>query len=68
MSILLHPTISWQGWQEVKQSQVFQRLSSEERIRLVNQLPHGLWFWEMDESSEIDALLEGLGREKQDTE
>lgn len=68
MTVLLHPTISWQGWQEVKQSSVFQRLTSAERIRLINQLPHGLWSWEMGDSNEIDALLEGLERERQDTE
>ena len=66
MAVLLHPTISWQGWQEVKQSLAFQELSSGERLRLINQLPHGLWTWEMAESSEIDALLEDLGRERQD--
>jgi len=68
MAVLLHPTINWQGWQEVKQSQFFQRLASDERIRLIHQLPHGLWSWEMSDSSEIDALLEGLGRERQDQE
>ncbi len=68
MVVLLHPTISWQGWQEVKQSSAFQQLSSSERIRLVNQLPHGLWSWEMGDSAEIDALLEGLGQERQDQE
>ena len=66
MAVLLHPTISWQGWQEVKQSPAFQKLSSDERLRLINQLPHSLWIWEMGESSEIDALLEDLGRERQD--
>lgn len=68
MVVLLHPTISWQGWQEVKQSLVFQRLSSRERIRLINQLPAGLWTWEMSDSSEIDTLLDGLGRERLDLE
>jgi hypothetical protein len=68
MIVLLHPTISWQGWQEVKQSQVFQRLSPGERIRLVNQLPQALWTWEMSDSSEIDALLETLGLERHDSE
>ena len=68
MTVLLHPKISWQGWQEVKKSSVFQRLTSAERILLINQLPHGLWSWEMGDSKEIDALLDGLGRERQDTE
>ncbi len=66
MSVLLHPTISWQGWQEVKQSQAFLRLTSSERIRLINQLPHSLWTWEMSDSGEIDELLESLGRERQE--
>jgi len=66
MTVLLHPSISWQGWQQVKQSRLFQELSAVERIRLINQLPHSLWTWEMSETSEIDALLEGLGRERQD--
>ncbi len=64
MSVLLHPTINWQGWQEVKQSHDFQKLVSGERIRIVNQLPHSLWTWEMSDGGEIDDLLESLGRER----
>lgn len=66
MTVLLHPTISWQGWQEVKQSQDFQHLVSEERVRLINQLPHNLWSWEMGDSGEIDFLLESLGRDRRE--
>ncbi len=64
MSVILHPTISWQGWQEVKRSRAFQQLTAEERIRLIHQLPHNLWTWEMCDNSEIDLLLESLGRER----
>jgi len=60
MSILLHPTISWQGWQQVKQSQAFKGLTASEQIHLINQLPHSLWPWEMSDSCEIDDLLENL--------
>ena len=66
MAVLLHPTITWQGWQEVKQSSVFKALSSIERIRLINQLPHGLWNWEISENNDIEALLEGLIRDRND--
>lgn len=66
MSVLLHPTINWQGWQEIKQSRVFKHLSSSDRLRLINQLPHNLWTWEMSDSGEIDELLESLGRERQE--
>ena len=68
MRVLLHPTINWQGWQEVKKSSIFKILSSEERILLINQLPHGLWTWEMCDNSEIETLLEGLIRERNDAE
>ncbi|MCF6179201.1 MAG: hypothetical protein L3J63_07410 [Geopsychrobacter sp.] len=60
MSVLLHPTISWQGWQQVKRSSAFKRLTSNQRIHLVNQLPHTLWAWEMGDSREIDDLLKSL--------
>ncbi len=66
MAVLLHPTISWQGWQQVKQSKAFRRLSAAEKVRLINQLPHGLWTWEMGDSGEIDDLLESLGCERQE--
>lgn len=66
MPVLLHPTINWQGWQKIKQSQTFQRPASSDRIRMINQLPHSLWTWEMSESGEIDELLESLGRERQE--
>jgi hypothetical protein len=68
MEVLLHPKISWQGWQEVKLSSFYQKLSLEEKIDLVNQLPQGLWAWEMSEGSEIDALLDGLVPEGQEKE
>lgn len=64
MSVLLHPTITWQGWQEVKQSRNFQNLSPSERILIINQLPHSLWAWEMSDGGEIDELLDSLGRER----
>ncbi len=64
MPVLLHPTINWQGWQEVKQSREFQQLPATERIRLVNQLPHCLWTWELSDNGEIDLLLDSLGRER----
>lgn len=68
MSVLLHPTINWQGWQQVKKSPGFTSLPSSERIRVINQLPHNLWTWEMGDSGEIDELLESLGRERQELE
>ncbi len=66
MTVLLHPTINWQGWQEVKQYSDFQQLPSTERIRLINQLPHSLWIWEMSDSGDIDELLDNLDRGKQE--
>lgn len=66
MSVLLHPTINWQGWQEIKQSKLFSKLPSVERIRLINQLPHSLWTWEMADGGEIDELLDSLDRERQE--
>lgn len=64
MAVLLHPTISWQGWQEIKQSKTFQELPPGERFRLINQLPHNLWAWEMSDGGEIDEMLDSLVRER----
>ena len=66
MSVLLHPTINWQGWQEIKQSAAFKALDSEARLRLIHQLPHNLWAWEIGDGEEIDLLLENLDKERQE--
>ena len=66
MSVLLHPTINWQGWQEIKQSAAYKKLDAEARLHLINQLPHNLWTWEIGEADEIDLLLDSLDRERKE--
>lgn len=43
MKILFHPKIDWESWQAIKQSSIFQSLSSGEQICLTDRLPPKLW-------------------------